>query len=80
MTHVKLNNRSWGNTVSGLVDELLNDLPVFPKDIFPSGRELTPVNVKETQDSFYMEIIAPGFQKSDFSVTKESEEPSTYTS
>ena len=43
--------------------------PVFRSDFNRSARnEKVPVNVKETDESYQLEFVAPGFEKADFTV------------
>ncbi|MBL7731150.1 MAG: Hsp20/alpha crystallin family protein [Chitinophagaceae bacterium] len=74
MTLVKLNRKPYENSFTSLVDNLFSGLPGFFNDGFnnsvPTG--ITPVNVKETDKLFVMEVIAPGFDKSDFKVDIDS--------
>ncbi|MBI1342576.1 MAG: Hsp20 family protein [Terrimonas sp.] len=73
MTQVKFNSRPFDKTVDGIFDEIINGLPVF----FNEGldklgtRNFVPVNIQESNDAYRVEIIAPGFEKSDFKVSLE---------
>ena len=71
MTHVKFNRKPFEGSFSTLVDDLFTELPVFFKNNFnqPGGKGFVPVNVKETDKSYNLEVIAPGFEKSDFKVS-----------
>ncbi len=70
MTYVKINNRPFVRTVNNFVDELFNGLPDLlnenPGTISKNG--FVPVNIRETSDAYLIEIIAPGFNKTDFKV------------
>jgi HSP20 family protein len=66
------NSNMPARTVSGWVDQLLQDnLNRFFTDDFwgPSGsnfRASVPVNLRETDKTYEMELVAPGLKKEDF--------------
>lgn len=70
MTSSKFNRKPFEGTFSNLVDDLFTDIPVFIKNEFNSlGRkDSVPVNVKESDKSYLLELVAPGFEKSDFKI------------
>ena len=54
-------------TLTNWFDEILNrDLPSVFSSNFNSGITLPKVNIKETADSFEVEMAVPGLKKSDF--------------
>lgn len=61
-------------SISGLVNTLLNsDFPRFFRDDFfndswTRSEALVPVNIKEEEKSFILEIVAPGLSKDKFSI------------
>lgn len=71
MTHVKFNSKPLASSFSHLVDDLFNEFPViFNNDFNETVRKgSVPVNVKETENGYEMEVIAPGFEKTDFTVS-----------
>jgi len=71
MTHVKFNTKPLASSFSHLVDDLFNEFPViFNNDFNETVRKgSVPVNVKETENGYEMEVIAPGFEKTDFTVS-----------
>ena len=70
MTSAKFDRKPFEGTFSNLVDDLFTDLPVFIKKEFNNlGRkDLVLVNVKETANSYLLELVAPGFEKADFKI------------
>ncbi len=70
MTTVQFNRKPFAGTFSNLVDDLFTELPVlFKNDFNNSGQKFqVPVNVQELEKSYRMELIAPGFEKSDFRI------------
>lgn len=69
MTLVKLNKPS-NKSFNNLLDDIFTTVPSVLRDDFivPGFRNSTPVNVKETENDFVLEIAAAGFQKEDFKI------------
>lgn len=60
-----VNSASWSNWL----DEIFNrDLPSVFNSNFNSGISVPKVNIKETAESFVVEMAVPGFKKSDFKI------------
>ena len=70
MTNVKFNRKPFEGPFNNLVDDLFTELPAFFKNEFNNtvGKGFVPVNVKETEKTYQMEVVAPGFEKTDFTV------------
>ena len=70
MTHSKFHNRNFDRSFDNMVDELFGGLPVVLNDgyNFLTKQGYVPVNIKETDDGYSLEIVAPGFEKTDFKV------------
>ena len=70
MAYVKFNSRPFEGTFNNFVDDLFTELPVLFKTDFnnPERKGSVPVNVKETEKSYLLEVVAPGFEKNDFKV------------
>ena len=68
MTNVKFNRKPFEGTFNNLVDDLFTELPAFFKNEFNNGisKDFIPVNVKETEKTYQLEVVAPGFEKTDF--------------
>ena len=70
MTIVKFNNKP--NNGFSLLDNFFNEFPtLFKDDIGTNFRTFVPVNIKETKDAYEVEVVAPGFEKSDFNINVE---------
>jgi HSP20 family protein len=67
MTVVKFNGRQ---RPFNLVDDLFNGFPSMWKDEMasPLSTSAVPVNITETTDAYNVEVLAPGMEKSDFSI------------
>jgi HSP20 family protein len=70
MTLLRLNNRPVQKSFNNLVDDFFATVPsIFNDDfVMPPFRSFTPVNVKETENDYVLEVVAPGFQKEDFRI------------
>jgi len=70
MTLVKLNSRPLQKSFNNLMDDFFATVPSIFRDDFvtPSFRSFTPVNIKETENDYVLEVVAPGFQKEDFKI------------
>jgi HSP20 family protein len=70
MTLVKFNNKP--NNGFNLLENFFNEIPTFFKDDFGANpKDFVPVNVKETKDAYLLEVVAPGFEKNDFTLNVE---------
>ena len=70
MTVVKFNNRPANGF--NLLDNFFSELPAFFKDDFGTKAQgFIPVNVKETKEAYQLEVVAPGFDKNDFTINLE---------
>ena len=70
MTVVKFNNRP-GKGFS--LDNFFNEIPAFFKDdsATDNWNGGMPVNIKETDENYLLEVFAPGMDKNDFKVNLE---------
>ena len=75
MAYVKFSRKPFEGTFSNLVDDLFTELPVLLSSGFNNTvrKDSVPVNVKETEKSFQLDVIAPGFDKTDFKVNIEQD-------
>jgi HSP20 family protein len=75
MTQVKFSRRPFDKNFNSLVDDLFSDLPVLFKN-GPNHQDWkgsVPVNIKETGQSYVLDVVAPGFEKSDFKISLEQD-------
>lgn len=70
MTLVKFNRKPFEKSFNNLFEDIFNDFPVLYKnDINESAwKGFAPVNIKESEKSYGLEVVAPGFEKTDFKV------------
>ncbi|MFC0775558.1 MULTISPECIES: Hsp20/alpha crystallin family protein [Terrimonas] len=70
MTLVKFNRKPFEGTFNSLIDDLFTEFPVFSKnEAYPKWTGSVPANIKENEKSYSIEIVAPGFEKTDFKVS-----------
>jgi HSP20 family protein len=68
MTLVKTNN-PFAKSFDGLMNEIFNDLPsTFGKTVREDVLGFPPVNIVEKNDTYNLQVAAPGFEKSDFKI------------
>lgn len=72
MTHVKFNRKPFEGTFNSLVNDLFAEIPVLYKNE-QNWKAAVPVNIKETDKNYSIEIVAPGFEKADFKVGLEQQ-------
>jgi len=70
MTLVKFNNRPATRSFNNFMDDFFATVPSILRDDFvaPSLSSFTPVNIRETENDYVLEVVAPGFQKDDFKI------------
>ena len=70
MTHSKFHNRNYNRSFDNIVDELFNGLPVVLNDGYNylTKQGYVPVNIYEIENGYSLEVVAPGFEKTDFKV------------
>ena len=68
MTNVKFNRKPFEGTFNTFVDDLFTELPALFKTEFNNSdrKGFVPVNVKETEKTYQLDVVAPGFEKTDF--------------
>ncbi|MBI3140024.1 MAG: Hsp20/alpha crystallin family protein [Sphingobacteriales bacterium] len=73
MAYVQFNRKPFEGTFSNLVDDLFSEFPALLNNGFnnPVRKDAVPVNVKETEKSYQLELVAPGFEKADFKINLE---------
>ena len=68
MTHVKLNQRPAERKMNALFEDFFNHFPgkIFNDDV--ASAYSVPVNIRETEKTYLLEVVAPGLEKTDFKV------------
>jgi HSP20 family protein len=70
MTQVKFHNRNFDKSLNNMVDEFFTGIPALFNEGYNSltKQGYVPVNIREKAEGYRVEVIAPGFEKSDFKV------------
>jgi HSP20 family protein len=69
MTLVKFANKPINKSFNNFMDDFFATVPSILRDDFtPDFRSFTPVNIRETENEYVLEVVAPGFQKEDFKI------------
>lgn len=72
MTQVKFNRKPFEGTFNNLFDDLFSEFPVLYKNE-QNWKGSVPVNIKETEKNYSIEVVAPGFEKTDFKISLEQQ-------
>ena len=74
MSIVKFKRHPASNSFNNLMTDFFPQFPsLFHDDSSAGFRQLIPVNIKQTAQGFNLEIVAPGFNKEDFTVHLEKD-------
>jgi len=71
MTLVKFAGKPANKSFNNFMDDFFATVPSILRDDFitPNLKSSTPVNIKETEKEYVLEVVAPGFQKEDFKIS-----------
>jgi HSP20 family protein len=70
MTYVKFNKQPFEKTPANFFQDLFAGLPdLFKNDpVMTEWKGSIPVNIRENENDYQLEVIAPGFERADFKV------------
>ena len=70
MLNVNFKSKPYNGNFSSLVDDIFSEFPVIFKNDFNNTERKgsVPVNVKESETGYQLDVIAPGFEKDDFKI------------
>lgn len=74
MTQLRLTRKPYNGGFTNLLDEFFADMPAFfqnNNNPATNGWTGVPVNIREGEQAYQLEVLAPGFEKSDFRVDLE---------
>jgi HSP20 family protein len=73
MTLVRFKNRPVSSTFNNLMGDFFPQFPSIIQDEFTAGssNQYAPVNVKENEQAYFLELVAPGLEKEDFKINVE---------
>ncbi|RYY81895.1 MAG: Hsp20/alpha crystallin family protein [Chitinophagaceae bacterium] len=72
MTHTRFNTRPMTGAASfnNLLENFFAPVSsVYSERSVANGRTIVPVNVRETEAGYALDVVAPGYQKEDFSIS-----------
>ncbi|GAB4091971.1 Hsp20/alpha crystallin family protein [Flaviaesturariibacter terrae] len=70
MTLTRFNSRPVAGTFNNLLDDFFAPFPSYNSERAASnGRKMVPVNVRETESGYQLDVVAPGYAKEDFSIS-----------
>ncbi|MGC4232468.1 MAG: Hsp20/alpha crystallin family protein [Niabella sp.] len=74
MTNVKFNGVPFERTFTSLVDDFFTEVPALLKTEVskPNIKSHVPVNITENENEYQIEVVAPGYEKSDFNISVEN--------
>lgn len=69
MHHVRFNHKP-ARSFNNLMDDFFTQVPSLFRDDFSTvyGQRNAPVNIRETENDFVLELVAPGLEKEDFKI------------
>lgn len=69
MTTLRFTRKPFRDSINNMVDDFISDLPAMFHNVNnPETKGFVPVNVQELDNSYKLEVVAPGFEKTDFKV------------
>ena len=73
MPFVRINSNPANKSFNNLMDDFFAGLPsILGNDVVtPDLKQSVPVNIRETETEYVLELIAPGFEKEDFKIQLE---------
>ena len=72
MTQVRFNGQPVGRSFNNLMDDFFASVPSIIRDEFVPAKQNVPVNIKETETDYQLEVVAPGFEKENFKISLEN--------
>jgi HSP20 family protein len=69
MTQLVFNNRPSARSFNNLMDDFFSNLPSFSSENrLAVNKQWVPVNIRETEQAYLLDFMAPGFDKEDFKI------------
>ena len=70
MSIVKFRQYPTSKSFNNLMDDFFTNFPSLYRDDYATGfNQIAPVNIKEKEAGYEVEVVAPGFSKDDFKVS-----------
>ncbi|MGZ5286017.1 MAG: Hsp20/alpha crystallin family protein [Flavisolibacter sp.] len=67
MTYVKFNQKQ-PKSFNNLMDDFFTTMPSIIRDEMVNQKQEVPVNIRETETDYQLDLVAPGMNKEDFKV------------
>lgn len=67
MTYVKFNQKQ-PKSFNNLMDDLFTTMPSIIREELVNQKHEVPVNIRETETDYQLDLVAPGMNKEDFKV------------
>jgi HSP20 family protein len=72
MTLVRFKNQPANGSFNNLMDDFFPAMPSLLRDNHRLGlAQATPVNIRETEQDYVLDVVAPGLEKEDFKINLE---------
>lgn len=70
MNNLKFNRTPFERTLNSLMDDFITEMPGLLKTEIksPNIKGFVPVNIIEKESHYQIEVVAPGFEKTDFKI------------
>src|SRR6478672_1538002 len=70
MTLINVKRRPAEKSFNNFIDDFFPQLPSILRDdyVAPFSKQITPVNVKQNENGYVLEVVAPGFSKEDIKI------------
>lgn len=72
MTQLRLNRRPVDAGFNNLLNDFLGEWPVYDRRNASGKWNSVPVNIRETENAYQLDVVAPGFDRNDFKVSIEN--------
>ena len=70
MSIVKFQHYPASKSFNNLMDDFFTSFPSLYRDDYATGfNRVAPINIKETEAGYEVEVVAPGFAKEDFKIS-----------
>lgn len=73
MTLVRFKNNPASTSFNNFMGDFFSTMPSLFRDDFnvPGAKHFVPVNIKENEQGYVLEVVAPGLEKEDFTINLE---------
>jgi HSP20 family protein len=73
MTFVNVKNRPANGHFNNFASDFFAPFPsIWKEDLLSARKEIVPVNIRETENAYEVDVVAPGFEKEEFAIGLEN--------